>query len=231
MKRTVAFLSLVLLAGCFTLHRSAVTPVQMTKAPAGRDVKVAVSGFAATLTEYIPVYGYTTGYVDHGPYRGRHGRWYYGGGHYETVTTETLVPKISPNEAFLKRAQTHLEENGFLLRAPEPAFTVDVAFDGPFVSTDEKSAEWAWMLLSVFSAEYSVQNWTAKLKIYDNKTGRLVFSHDYAEKFEDVVWSPLFFIGLIGYDENTYNFMQSWCLTILTDRAMADATAFLAKMP
>lgn len=228
MKRTSFFLSLALLSGCFTLHRSVVAPVLMTRAPEGRDVKVAVSGFAAILTEYVPVYTRTTGFVDRGPYRGRRGRWYDVGGHYETVTSETLLPRIGPNDAFLRQAKALLEENGFLVRAPEPAFTVDVAFSGPFATSGEKTAEWAWMLCSALSAEYSVQNWTAKLKIYDNKTGRALFSRDYAEKFEDVVWSPLFFVGLVGYDENTYNFMQNWCLSALTDRAMADATAFLA---
>ena len=67
----------------------------MTRAPEGRDVKVALSGFSAILTEYIPVYGYETVYVDrgwhgHGPRR--RGGWY--GGHYETATTETLIPQI-----------------------------------------------------------------------------------------------------------------------------------------
>lgn len=231
MKKLTVLLPLVLLSGCFTLHRLDVQPVQMTRAPQGREIKVAVSGFAATLTQYIPVYSYGTAYVNDGPYYYRHGRHrgWYGGGHYQTVTTETLVPQTSANEAFLRRAQSHLEENGFLLRAPSPEFTVDVTFEGPFVSSGDRTAEWAWMLLSVFSAEYSVQTWTAKLKVYDNKSGRVVLSHDYTQRFEDVVWSPLFFVGLAGYEENSFNYMQSWCLTALTDRALADATAFLSR--
>ena len=94
---------------------------------------------------------------------------------------------------------------------------------------DERTLEWVWMLCSVLSAEYSVQTWTAKLRIYDNKTGRVAFTRDYSQKYDNVVWSPLFFVGLAGYTRNTYNFMQSWCLTALTDRAVADATAFLTS--
>jgi len=56
----------------------------------------------------------------------------------------------------------------------------------------------------------------------------VLFHHDYGQKFEDVVWSPIFFIGLAGYTENTYNFMQCWCLSALTDQVCADATSFLA---
>jgi len=225
--KLVAYASAMVLAGCFTLHRSPQTQSVMTRAPEGKDVKVALSGFAATITEYIPVYGHETVYVDDGWY-GRRGRraWY--GGHFVTSTSETFIPQIKASEAFLRRAQAHLEENGFLLRASPADFTVDVSFDGPFVTASEQAVEWTWMICSILSAEYSTQTWTAKLKVYDNKTGRIVFHRDYSQKFEDVVWSPLFFVGLAGYSENTYNFMQSWCLSALTDRACADATAFLA---
>ena len=218
------------LSGCFTWHETAPVQVQMSQAPKDREIKLALSGFAATITEYIPVYGYQTYYVDGGPVWGRHGRrgWY--PGHYETARTETLIPKIEKTEVFLRRAQNILEDNGFLLRAVPADYNVDVTFEGPFVSDDELSVEYAWMFCSVLSAEYSVQNWTAKLRIYDNKTGRVVFAREYAQKYDNVAWSPLFFIGLAGYTRNTYNYMQSWCLTALTDRAVADATAFLASV-
>ena len=217
------------LSGCFTWHETAPVQVQMSQAPKDREIKLALSGFAATITEYVPVYGYQSYYVDGGPAWGRHGRrgWY--PGHYETARTETLIPKIEKTEVFLRRAQNILEDNGFLLRAVPADYNVDVTFEGPFVSDDELSVEYAWMLCSVLSAEYSVQNWTAKLRIYDNKTGRVVFSREYAQKYDNVAWSPLFFIGLAGYTRNTYNYMQSWCLTALTDRTMADTTAFLTS--
>ena len=217
------------LSGCFTWHETAPVQVQMSQAPKDREIKLALSGFAATITEYVPVYGYQSYYVDGGPAWGRHGRrgWY--PGHYETARTETLIPKIEKTEVFLRRAQNILEDNGFLLRAVPADYNVDVTFEGPFVSDDELSVEYAWMFCSVLSAEYSVQNWTAKLRIYDNKTGRVVFAREYAQKYDNVVWSPLFFIGLAGYTRNTYNYMQSWCLTALTDRTMADATAFLSS--
>ena len=217
------------LSGCFTWHETAPVQVQMSQAPKDRETKLALSGFAATITEYVPVYGYQSYYVDGGPVWGRHGRrgWY--PGHYETARTETLIPKIEKTEVFLRRAQNILEDNGFLLRAVPADYNVDVTFEGPFVSDYELSVEYAWMFCSVLSAEYSVQNWTAKLRIYDNKTGRVVFAREYAQKYDNVAWSPLFFIGLAGYTRNTYNYMQSWCLTALTDRTMADATAFLSS--
>ncbi len=219
----------LMLCGCFTLHETEPVQVQLSNAPKDSDIKIALSGFEATITDYIPIYGYQTYYVEGGPVWGRHGRrgWY--PGHYETATTETLIPKITKTEMFLQRAKNELEDHGFLLRVAPTDYNVQVDFAGPFITDDEKSVEWAWMLCSVLSAEYSVQTWTAKLRIYDNKTGRVVFTRDYSQKYENVVWSPLFFIGLAGYTRNTFNYMQSWCLTALTDRAMADATAFLTN--
>ena len=217
------------LSGCFTWHEPAPVQVQMAPAPKDREIKVALSGFAATITEYIPVYGHRTYYVHGGPMWGYHGRrgWY--PGHYETATTETLIPQVSKTEVFRQRAQNLLEDSGFLLRATPADYNVDVTFEGPFITDDERSLEWVWMLCSVLSAEYSAQTWTAKLRIYDNKTGRVAFTRDYSQKYDNVVWSPLFFVGLAGYTRNTYNYMQSWCLTALTDRAVADATAFLTS--
>ena len=234
MKKMFLIVPLFLLAGCFTLKQTEVPNVQLTQAPAGRDIKVSCTGFAATITTYVPVYGYQTAYVSHGPYYHHGRRGWYGGGHYETTTSQTLIPQVQASQAYLTRAQNLLEDAGYLLwkkaslNGLQPDYTVEVTFDGPFVKGDEQAVEFAWMFLSVFSAEYSTQTWTAKLRIHDGKTGRIVFSQVYTQKFEDCVWSPIFFIGLAGYTENTFNFMQNWCLGVLTDRTMADATAFLS---
>ncbi|MBR1589376.1 MAG: hypothetical protein IJ658_13770 [Kiritimatiellae bacterium] len=231
MKKLLIIAPALILAGCFTIRQTEMPASQMTRAPEGRDIKVALSGFAATLTELVPVYGYETVYVE----RGWHGRrgpgprrgWH--GGHFEAAPAEAYLPQTRANETFRLRAQATLEENGFLLRATPADYAVDVTFAGPFVSSSEIAAEWAWMLCSVLTTEYSVQTWTAKLKIYDNKTGHVLFHEDYSQKYEDLAFSPLFFVGLSGYAENTFCYMQNWCLTALTDRAMAAATSFLAR--
>jgi hypothetical protein len=229
MKNIALIAPIALLAGCFTLKQTEMPDVQFSRAPQNRDVSVAVSGFAATITTYTPIYGHQTVFVDNGPYYGPRGRRYYGGGHYRTVTSETFVPQVSASDAYLRHAQTILEDSGFLLRTPSADYTVEVTFGGPFIADGERAVEYAWMFLSLFSAEYATQTWTAKLRIHDSKTGRLLLGQEYVQKYEDCAWSPLFFIGLAGYTENTFNFMQNWCLTALTRRTMADATAFLAK--
>ena len=195
----------------------------MTPAPTGRDVFIKLNGFEATLTEYIPIYGYETSFVG----GGRHGRRNRPMGR-DVRTTEMRIPRIHITKAYLEKASNILEENGYILRKDPAEYTVDVAFGGPFVSSGETFAEFMWMLSSVFSAEYAVQNWSAKLKVYDNKTGRLIFTKDYKQKYDAAVWSPLFFIGLSGSEETTFNFIQNWALASLTEQTMADATAFLS---
>ena len=226
--RSPRVLPLLLLAGCFTLKQTEQPSFSLARAPEGRDVKVAVAGFAATVTDYVPVFGTQTVYVDRGPYVGRRGGRIWGGGRYETVTSETLVPQTRASDAYLRRAQTRLEDAGFLVRAPQPDYTVEVAFEGPFVRDDERAVACAWMFLSVLSAEYATQTWTATLRVYDAKTGRVLFAREGEQKYEHCVWSPLFFVGLSGCTENTFNFMQNWCLAALTDRMVAEAAAFLA---
>ncbi len=217
-----------MLAGCFTCSETARPNVNMTDAPANKDIKVAVSGFNASITEYIPIYGYETYFVDRGVYRGRNGRYRSGGSSIHTSTSTTLVPQTRADTAFVERAQSLMEESGFILRAPSPEYTVDVKFAGPNVSAGETCATVAWFLLTATTTEYSTETWNAKLKIYDNRTGRVIFHRDYEQKYENYVFSPLLFIGLAGNDRGGHNFIQSWCLTALTDRAIADATAFLS---
>lgn len=208
-------------AGCITLHETEYPAMETTRVPEGKEISVRLSGFKATITEYVPVLGYSTAYVAHGPYRR--------GGHYTTVSSQTYIPQVRENEAFFVRAQELLEDNGFVLKAATPKYIVDVTFSGPHVSEGELFAEACWMLCSLFSADYGVQTWDAKLRVYDNSTGKVIFHHDYSQRYQVVVWGPLPFISPAASSKNNYNAMQSWCLMSLTDRAVADAAAFLVS--
>lgn len=223
MKRVVPALMAAMAAGCFTLKETPYPETAMTALPEGKELSVQLKGFKAIVTEYVPVYGYDTVWVDGHP-RGRYG-WV--PGHYRTVTSSAYIPQTSESEVFAQRARTHAESAGFTTMSPQPDYIVEVTFGGPFVTDDERGVEALWMLLSVMSADYSVQTWTAQLKIYDNKTGKLVFHHDYSQRYEVTVWGPLPILSPAGSSKNTFNAMQSWCLTALTDRTMSDAAAFL----
>ena len=225
MKKIAAFSAMAILAGCFTVKETEYPQTAVTALPKDKSVSVKIQGFAATVTDYMSVYSYDTVWV-----RGRpHGRYGYTPGHYATVSSSTYVPQVRTTEFFLERARTSAEEAGFVTQAQQPDYLVDVTFNGPFVTDSEKGVKALWLLLSIFSADYSVETWTAKIKIYDNKTGKMVFHRDYSQRYEVAVWGPLPILSPAGSSKNTVNAMQSWCLTALTDRVMADATAFLAS--
>ena len=224
MKKTILALLAAMLSGCFTLKETQYPETAMTALPEGKELSVQLKGFKAVVTEYVPVYGYDTVWVEGYP-RGRYG-WV--PGHYRTVTSSTYIPQVSEIETFAQRAKTLAESAGFTTMAPQPDYIVETAFGGPHVTDSERGVAALWMLLSALSADYSVQTWTATLKIYDNKTGKLVFHHDYSQRYEVTVWGPLPILSPAGSSKNTFNAIQSWCLTALTDRVMADAAAFLA---
>jgi hypothetical protein len=51
---------------------------------------------------------------------------------------------------------------------------------------------------------------------------------DYSERYSALVWGPIPLFSPASSDKTSASKMQGWCLSALTDRAMADATAFLA---
>lgn len=223
MKRMFAAAALAACSGCFTICETPYPDVQMSSAG---DVEVAVqiAGFDATVTSYLPVYGYET-YYHCGYGRRRGGYW-----GPSTVATQTYVPQTSATTAFRDRAAEILEVNGFNVKSPSPAYRVEVAFSGPVVTDADRGMQAACTILSLLSADYGVQQWCAKLKIYDIASGRLLMHCDYAERYQAVVWGPLPLFSPSGSDKTSFNTIQSWCLSALTDRAMSDATAFLAGL-
>lgn len=213
------------LAGCFTIYESDYPAVEMSSV-GDAGIKVQLAGFEAAFTTYEVVYGYETAYRYHYPRYYRH----YGYWGPSTVMTETYIPQTRATSAYLDRATEILEQNGFNLKTDKPEYRVEVKFAGPFVTNGDRAAEAAWVILSLLTADYSVNAWTAKLKIYDVATGKLLMHYDYSERYKVLVWGPIPLFSPAGSDKTTANSMQGWCLSALTDRAMADATAFLSSV-
>ena len=225
MKKIAMFSAMAVLAGCFTVKETDFPQTMVSALPKDKNVSVKIQGFSATVTDYMSVHSYDTVWVSGRP-RGRYG---WAPGHYATVSSSTSVPQVRATEFFLERARTSAEEAGFATQAQQPDYLLDVTFNGPFITDSERGVKALWLLLSILSADYSVETWTAKVKIYDNKTGKMVFHRDYSQRYEVAVWGPLPIFSPAGSSKNTANAMQSWCLTALTDRVMADATAFLVN--
>ena len=231
MKR-YAFLALPLViacAGCWTFGTSEYPETALVAARTNSTARaVAVIGFDASLTERLAVAGYQSYYVPT-VYAGRrhHVHACYPG-YYEVVPTTTFVDERRQTDFFLNRAKDILETAGYVIAAPTPTWTVEVRFDGPFSMSGEASKRALWVVGTLFFCDYSSVTWNARLKIRDNRTGELVFSQTYVQPYETKVFGLIPIFGIASCDETSSNAMQVWCLSALTDRALADATSFLS---
>lgn len=224
--RILSACSALALGGCLTVSQTPYPAVEVTQAKASAPT-VALSGFEATVTRYVPIYGYATVWNSTpGHYHRGH---YHGGYAYpETVSTTTYVPQTQMTSAYVEKAQDLMEKAGFLVSVTNAARSVDVRFSGPIVTDGDELAEFASMLFTAFLADYSRAKWTARLKVADTATGRVLLHRDYVQEYS--AWAvgliPLF--SPLSADAVQSDYIQNWCLSALTDRAMADATAFLS---
>lgn len=216
----------VTLAGCWTVRETVHESVAVGALPSGKEVRVQLAGFDAVVTSLVPTYGYTT-IMDSGSWYGRHGRHRHGYG-MTTVSTTEFVPHAEKTFFYRNRATDTLEKAGCILQTTTPQYRVEVRFEGPY---DEAGDGWAaagWMLCTIFTTDYGAQNWTAKLKIHDLKTGRLVHEQDFVERDEALVWGPIPIFSPSFSDRTSEKAMQHLCLTALTDRAVANALKFFS---
>ena len=211
------------LSGCWTFNETPFPELQATAAPDGTNVTVAVTGFAANVTEYVAVSDYRTIYVS-----GYYGRHYYRPGYFETVPSVSYIPQMRATDAFQRRAKDEFEKAGFSVGAAVPQWSVDVEFAGPVVTTSDSMKELAWLVCTVFFCDYSTATWTAKLRVRDNRTGRLAFHRDYVQRYETNSFGLIPIFGISSCPNTSMSYIQTWCLGALTDQAVADASAFLA---
>ena len=231
MKRQLVCLAALplVLAGCWTVRETAIPDVPVGKLPAGREVRVQVAGFDAAVTSYLPVYGYATVSTWDSARYGWHGCRRHGGFRTETVSTTEFVPQVASTAAYRDRAADALEKGGCILQAAEPTYRIEVRFEGPFDEDGDGWAKFGWMVCTIFTANYDAQIWTAKLKIHDCKTGKLVYANEFSQRYETVVWGPIPIFSPGCSEKTAASYMQNFCLTALTDRTVADALDYLGK--
>lgn len=223
-----AAVGLLGLSGCLAVHQTDYPEVSISAAAANAPA-VALSGFEATVTSYIPVYGYATvwnstpGYYHRGHY---HAGWAYP----ETVSTTTYVPQSQKTTAFAEKAQDALETAGYVVTASNAAYTINVKFDGPVVTDGDRTAEVATVILSLLTTDYTCASWSARLKVTENATGRVVFSQNYVQEYSACAIGLIPLFGPLSCEKVQSDYIQGWCLSALTDRTMADVTAFLSSI-
>ena len=219
LNKILATCLLLALAGCFTFSESQYPETQMTSSADSKTVTV--KGFDATIAEHVTVYGSQSIYVP-----GYYGRRHWHPGHIHNVQTATTLLQDKETDRFLVQAKDRMEEAGFNIKANPADYIVEVRFTGPVWGSESVRA--LWYFLTVLTCDKAEQTWYAKLKIYDNGTGKLLFVRDYSQTYSVFGFSPLPLLGMSCYDKTEPNYMQCWALHALTDRATADASAFLS---
>lgn len=225
-KMLFAAAAMLALTGCFTVSQTDYPQVEITPAPEAAP-PVAVSGFEATVTTFIPVTGYATVWQSSPAYYHR--------GHYHgfydyptTVATSSYIPQQQLTTEYVEKAQKALESAGYVIGQTNAACVVSVKFGGPIITDGDRMAEFASMLFTAFTADYTTEQWTASLKITDTASGRVIFTRDYVQDYAATVWGLVPIFSPLAADAVQDDYIQGWALSALTDRAMADATAFLA---
>jgi len=217
-----------LLAGCWTVRDPVSPDVPAVCLPKGRDVRVQLEGFEAQVTRYVPAYGYATVTTFGGPYYYGPHRCYDPGFGASTVSTTEFLPQTEATAVYRNRATDSFEHAGCILRAKDPRYRVEVRFEGPYDEAGDGWAMFGWAVCTLFTADYGAQDWTAKLRIHDLKTGKLVHEKDHMQRYETIVWGPIPFFSALGSNRTSNAVMQDWCLTVLTDVTVADALTFLS---
>lgn len=222
----IASAAAVALAGCFTISQTEYPQVVFSR-PSGDAPAIAISGFAATYTTYTPVYGYATVWESTPGYY-RRGRYYDGWCYPRTVSTTTYVPETGVTTEYAEKAQEAFESAGFVVAPSNAVYVVDVKFSGPVVTDGDRTASAATLILSLFTADYTHRVWNARLKVTDAATGRVLLHKNYDQDYAASIWGPLPIFSPAGAQETDLGYIKNWCLSALTDRTVADASAFIA---
>lgn len=214
------------LAGCWTVRETPPPEVAVGHLPDGKEPKVKVEGFEATVTTYETAYGYGTVSGYGAPVYNCRG---YSRGGYGTATYSTTeyIPHTELTPVYRDRATDALERAGCIVQAKDPQYRIEVRFDGPFTESGDAWATAGWLICTIFTADFGAQDWTAKLKVHDLSSGRLIHEKDLMVRDEAVVWGPIPIFSPASASRTSSSVMKDNCLNALTDLAVAEAVSFL----
>ena len=214
----VTVLSAVFLSGCWTLSETEFPTVDVAQAPAGKTVKVRFENYRSGINRYVPVEGHEV--MDPEACKTN-----------EVESSSAWNLRNIASSCLISRSAVELERKGYTIDRENPDYVISLRFIGPQYYEHDVLRQLGYMLCTLFTADYGAQNWRAKLKVHDVKTGRLVCERDFEQRYEAVVWGPIPFFSPLGSSATNFSVMKDWCLTVLTDVAVAEALDFLAKSP
>jgi len=208
----------LLLTGCWTLSETEYPAVNV---PEGKGVRVKLSNFRTGVYDYVPVEGHesmATNTVDEllvGQARA-------------TQTDMSWMMQFSAAGRLVSRSVAELKRKGYVIDIKKPQYVIEVKFAGPTMPDYDVMRQLGYAVCTLFTAENMIVTWTAQLKVRDGATNKVLYTKDFEQTYDVVVWGPIPVASPACCGKISYDGSNSWALTALNDLALADATTFIA---
>lgn len=212
------------LSGCWTISETEYPAVSVTQAPVGKSVSVKLANFRTGVYDYKMVEGHETmegqakpedvkkdfqqAYVD---------------------SSMSWMLQSSASGALVSRTMTELRRQGYVIDPKNAKYMIEIAFSGPVLPEHDVLRQWGYYLCTIFTAENTKVTWSAELHVRNAETDESLFEKSYTQEYEIMTWGPLPLLSPCFSLKTSVTHANSWALTALTDAAVADASAFLAK--
>jgi len=207
-----------LLSGCWTVSETEFPTVSV---PEGKGVRVRLTNFRTGVYDYCPVEGHesmSTNEVDElliGQDRA-------------TQTDVSWMMQYSASGRLVSRTVAELKRKGYEINRKNPQYVIEVKFSGPRFPDHDVARQLGYALCTLFTAENMVVIWTAELKVRDGATNKVLFEKSFEQTYDVVIWGPIPIASPACSTKVSYDGANSWALTALNDRVIAEATAFIA---
>jgi len=221
MKATAVFLCTLslLVAGCWTVSETEYPTVSVT---GSKGVRVRLANFRTGVYEYMPVEGHesmTANATDELLI-----------GQARTTQTETSWRmQYAASGRLVSRMVAELKRKGYVIDMKTPQYVIDVKFSGPEFPGQDALRQLGYCICTLFTAENMVVSWTATLKVRDGVSNKVLYRKDLEQIYDATAWGPIPVASPACCKKISHAGVNSWALTALSDRALADATAFIAS--
>lgn len=214
----------VVLSGCWTVSETEFPSASTTPAPAGKAISVKFANFRTGVYEYKAVEGHETmqGAADVNDVKKEFQQSY-------VDSSMNWMLHNSASGSLVSRAMVELTRQGYVIDPKKAKYQVEIAFKGPELPEHDVLRQWGYYLCSLFTAENTKVTWSAVMQVRNAATDELLYSKDYTQEYEIMTWGPLPVLSPCFSLKTSVTHANSWAVTALTDVAIADATAFLAK--
>ena len=218
----VGLLSLAV-SGCWTVSETEFPQVEVTQAPAGKPITVKLSNYRTGVYDYVPVEGHeamSNACAQASAEESKRQQAAY------VDSTMGWGLQNSASGRLVSRSIAELERKGYKIDRENAEYIIELKFESE--PDDHVLRQVGYMICTLFTAEKNEVDWKAHLAVYDSAYEKVLFSKDYEQNYQVTMWGPIPVASPACSKKSTDRAGNSWALTALSDRALADATAFIA---